>query len=208
MGKGWIFHVKKGSCRFGLLRGKEKEIEGRVYDCQIRDLEGKTYEFKTHSLDKVTGDLEDAPSKGVLQKLFPDVWSAWDTTSFLDIDYLIGLVKASWHPARYKRAKQGGDLCIWSNNFGSCLCGSHPLISAYCKQSIHLYTVLKTVAVEWPGVRQFCSCMAFLMESFTNKARDAISKGQLRVEPKWDYGSSGYAGCPDCSPSCSSCRGY
>ena len=55
------------------LRGKEKEIEGRVYDCQIRDLEGKTYEFKTHSLDKVTGDLEDAPSKGVLQKLFPDV---------------------------------------------------------------------------------------------------------------------------------------
>jgi len=57
------------------------------------------------------------------------------------VDYLIGLEKAPWHPSRYKRARFGGDLWIWSNNFGSCLGGSHPLINAPDKRSTSLYTI-------------------------------------------------------------------
>ena len=68
----------------------------------------------------------------------------------LDMDYLIGLGKATWHPVRCERAKQGGDLWIWDNKIGSCLGGSHTLIGSYHKRSIHLYTVLKSVAVEGP----------------------------------------------------------
>ena len=45
----------------------------------------------------------------------------------LDMDYLIGLGKATWHPVRCERAKQGGDLWIWDNKFGSFLGVSHPL---------------------------------------------------------------------------------
>ena len=52
------------------LGGEEKDIEGRIYDCQIRDLEGIVHQFKTHSLDKVTGNLGDALSREVLWKLF------------------------------------------------------------------------------------------------------------------------------------------
>ena len=68
-------------------------------------MEGKVYQFKAHGLDRVTGSLGDDPDKRVLQKLFPYVQSAWDMRSSQDVDYLIGLGRASWHPTRYKRAR-------------------------------------------------------------------------------------------------------
>ena len=40
------------------LGGEEKEIDGKVYDCQIRDLKGRVYHFKAHSFYKVTEDPE------------------------------------------------------------------------------------------------------------------------------------------------------
>ena len=45
--------------------GEEKEIDGKVYDCQIKDLKGRVYHFKAYRLDKVTVDLGDVPSKNI-----------------------------------------------------------------------------------------------------------------------------------------------
>ena len=44
------------------LGGAEKDITGRVFNCWIQDLKGRVYQFKAHSLDKVTGKLGDIPT--------------------------------------------------------------------------------------------------------------------------------------------------
>ena len=63
------FPFEERRLRVRTLGGDEKEINGRIYDCQIKDLRGKIYEFKAHGLDNVTGDLGGVPSKKVMKKL-------------------------------------------------------------------------------------------------------------------------------------------
>ena len=115
----------------------------------------------------------------------------------VDVDYLIGLGKASCHPIRFERAKHGGNLWIWNNKFGSCLGGSHPLKSAYHKQYTHLYMVLKTLAAEDPLVGRSPSCGAFPMETLTNEAKDSASRGWPIMGTSQSYGHGQRTGCPD-----------
>ena len=93
------------------LGGVMKEIDSRIYIRQIKDWDGTIYEFMAHGLDKVTREIGDGPSRDVLQKLFPRVQNMGNMMGSQDVDYLIGLGKASWHPYRYERAHCRGDLC-------------------------------------------------------------------------------------------------
>ena len=104
------FPCRKRRLLVKTLGGDEKEIDGKIYDCKIMDRMGRVYHFKAHGLDRVTGYLGDVPSKSVLQKLFPQMPGAWNMTTSQDVDYLIGMGRASWQPTRYERARLGGDF--------------------------------------------------------------------------------------------------
>ena len=68
------FPCKERKLHVKTLGGEKKEIYGKVYDCQIRDLKGSVYHFKNHGLDRVIGGLGGIRSKNVLQYLFLRMW--------------------------------------------------------------------------------------------------------------------------------------
>ena len=124
-----------------------KEIDGLIYECSIKDLDGNVYTFSAHGLDQVTGRLNTEIGRDLMKKLFPNVPGAHRMCGANQVDYLIGLGKASWQPQRFLQASGGGDFWIWKNQFGSCIGGSHPLVGSYVTRSDSLYTVLKVMEV-------------------------------------------------------------
>ena len=64
------FLYMRKKLRVRTLRVDKKEIDGRLYDCKIKDLYRQIHHFKTHGLDRVTRDLGSIPNQSVLKKLF------------------------------------------------------------------------------------------------------------------------------------------
>ena len=64
------FSYKEKRLFLRTLGGKERDICGKVYACQVRDLKQRIYHFKVHRLDKVMGYLGGVPTSCALQKLF------------------------------------------------------------------------------------------------------------------------------------------
>ena len=98
------FPCKEKRLRVLTLGGDIKEIDGLLYECKIRDLEDNVHEFTAHGLNEVTGHLSTVLSKDLMEKLFPDVAGAYKVCGASQVDYLIGLGKASWQPQRIIKA--------------------------------------------------------------------------------------------------------
>jgi len=142
------FPCKQKLLRVCTLGGDIKEIDGSIFECEIIDRSGKSYKFMAHGLDEVTGSLNTMLSESLMRKLFPNVIGAHRMCGAPEVDYLIGLAKASWQPTRTIQASDGGNFWIWENDFGSCVGGSHPLVGNQVTRSDSLYTVLKVVEVD------------------------------------------------------------
>ena len=57
------------------------------------------------------------------------------------VDVLIGLGHASWHPEKAEFATGGGDLWIYRGKFGVCVGGSHPKIQENTRRNQELFYV-------------------------------------------------------------------
>ena len=125
------FPSKKKQLRVVTLGGQIQEIDGIIYECSVKDQQGRVYSFSAHGLDEVTGHLGTPLSKEVMRKLFPDIKGVHNMTGASRVDYMIGLGKASWQPQRIQKALGGGDFWLWGNDFGSCVGGSHPLVKSF-----------------------------------------------------------------------------
>jgi hypothetical protein len=122
-------HHKMMVCTLG---GDQKEIDGMVYRCRIKDLDGKVHEFQAHGMDQVTGDLGHPLNLQQVKQLFPHIRSEQEGRRLInnsEVDYLIGLGVAGLQPTRTVKTKSDrdgkGDLWLWQNQFGSCVRGSH-----------------------------------------------------------------------------------
>ena len=134
------------------LGGDIRDIDGELYKCRIRDLDGNVHEFTAYGLDEVTGSLGRPLSLQQIQKLFPHIKSEKEKRMLMGsqkVDYLIGLSNASWQPEKVTRARgcqEGeGDFWIWENMFGRCVGGSHPLLQGGVTRSESLFTVLNVL---------------------------------------------------------------
>ena len=175
------------------------EIDGLIYECTIQDLKGKTYTFFAHGLSQVTGELGRPLEKSVMKRLFPNICGAHDLTSDSQVDYLIGLGKASWQPTRIQKAEGGGDFWLWQNAFGSCVGGSHPLVNSFTCRSDSLYTVLKTIIQREELVQEswkIPSCRAYSTKVSITECGDFFNMEKLGtvVEPR--CGSCKCGKCP------------
>ena len=192
------FPFKNKRLRVSMLGGHLKEIDGVIYQCKVRDQNGKVYEFEAHGLDEVTGEMGRPISKEIMRQLFPNVIGAHSMSGVAKVDYLIGLSQASWHPQRTQKACGGGDFWLWENAFGSSLGGSHPLVDSYTNRSDSLYTVLKTVVHNEPFADslKIPSCSAFSTKVSPLECSDFFNTEQLGtiVEPK--CGSCKCGRCP------------
>ena len=48
------------------MEGDEREIDSKIFDCKVRDLKGRIYQFKAYGLDRVTGNLGNVPGSDIL----------------------------------------------------------------------------------------------------------------------------------------------
>ena len=192
------FPSKRRQLRVMTLGGEVKEIDGIIYQCEIKDQNGNVHKFEAHGLDQVTGMLETFLSKEVMQKLFPTVVGGFKMCGAGPVDYLIGLSNASWQPQRLIQSEGGGDFWIWGNMFGNCVGGSHPWVGNSVTRSETLYTVLKSVIV--PSLQEeslkIPTCAAFATKVSAGDAGDFFKTEQLGtvVDPK--CGSCRCGRCP------------
>ena len=192
------FPYKEKKLKVATLGGQITEIDGRIYECTIRDQKGKTYTFSAHGLEQVTGDLGKPLEKSVMKRLFPNVCGAHTLTSDSEVDYLIGLAKASWQPEKIQKAEGGGDFWLWQNDFGTCVGGSHPLVNSFTCRSDSLYTVLKTVIEDDPVIdsMKIPTCPAYATKVSITECGDFFNTEKLGtiVEPR--CGSCKCGKCP------------
>ena len=139
------FPYVKQRMRVCTLGGDVKEMEGELYRCKIKDLDGKLHEFVAHGMERITGSLGKPLNMLLVQKLFPHIKSEKEKRMLMgtqEVDYLLGLGNASWQPEKVAKAKGEGDFWIWENQFGKCVGGSHPLLDGGVTRSDSLFTVL------------------------------------------------------------------
>ena len=125
------------------LGGDTKVYESLVYDCKIRDKDGRSYEFEAFGLESVTGYMGQLVMP-TLKKLFPRVTGqelADLQRKVGGVDYLIGNRNPSWHPDKEVRAEGGGDLWLYRSLFGSCLGGNHSEVRETTARSKSIFVV-------------------------------------------------------------------
>ena len=87
------------------------------------------------------------------------------------------------------RARLEGILWIWSNEFGSCLGGSHPLLSAPYRRSADPFIVPQTTLVMEVGLGPSPPHAEFTARTSQSSAGDSVIEGQsgLKVERAYGY---------------------
>ena len=124
------------------LGGVTTDLTVMRYECSLRDVDGKLETFEAYGMETITGCLSKV-NASTIKTLFPHlsqreigVLQRGD-----DVDVLIGMAHASWHPERVERARGGGDFWIYRGKFGSCLGGRYPGISEGTSKSSDLFHV-------------------------------------------------------------------
>ena len=190
------FTYKEKRLRVTTLGGNIQDIDSVIYNCRIKDQNGRIHEFTAHGLDQVTGNIGASIDKEVMKRMFPDIMGSHKLSSSSPVDYLIGLGNASWQPQRVQKALGGGDFWVWQNRFGSCVGGTHPLITSFTTRSDSLYTVMKVVVEEANSSLKIPMCSSYASKVSSAEGLDFFSSEQLGtyLDPK--CGSCRCGKCP------------
>ena len=112
------------------------------YKCSLLDEDGYIHYFEAYGMSTITGSVSKISSDN-LKQLFPHssdkLLRSLERGS--EVNILIGLGEASWHPERDQKARGGGDLWIFRNKFGTCVGGRHPKISEKTRRNQDLFFV-------------------------------------------------------------------
>ena len=107
------------------LGGEEKNfIEVTVYTCFLVDTNGETVEFEAYGMKTITDSVTQLDLT-TIQRLFPHL-PRREVNQIMrggQVDFLIGMYYASWHPNRAEKSEGGGDLWVYRNRFGVCIGG-------------------------------------------------------------------------------------
>ena len=91
-----------------------------VYTCFLREADGTLQTFEAHGMESITGALTQLNS-GIIKRIFPhlDEHKIRQLKRADQVDFLIGIKHASWHPERAERTKDG-DFWVYRGRFGVC----------------------------------------------------------------------------------------
>ena len=104
------FPSRKETMRVCTIGGDVKTIDGILYQCQIIERGGNVEEFIAHSLEDVTGTLNNPLMSQQLKKLFANCPTIHRLAGTQIVNYLLGLNNTRWHPEWTTKAKGGCDL--------------------------------------------------------------------------------------------------
>ena len=123
------------------LVGEEKNfIEVTVYTCFLVDTNGETVEFEAYGMKTITDSVTQLDLT-TIQRLFPHL-PRREVNQIMrggQVDFLIGMYYASWHPNRAEKSEGGGDLWVYRNRFGVCIGGRHPEVKEGTRKSKNLF---------------------------------------------------------------------
>ena len=117
--------------------GTEESINSFKYILPIVDMNGKTVHIQVYGIDCISSDVKEINLSEV-SKLFHDVKLSSFRRPSGKIDVLIGFEYAGYHPIRKASA---GNLLLLTNEFGSCIGGSHPLLKESTEKIVKVATV-------------------------------------------------------------------
>ena len=124
------------------LGGVTTDLVVMKYSCTLLSVEGQLEVFEAYGMETITGGLSRI-NPSLITRLFPHL-SRRQLQSLQrgdNVDVLIGVARASWHPERVEKAKGEGDFWLYRGKFGSCLGGSYPGIEERTRKSDKLFHV-------------------------------------------------------------------
>ena len=138
-------------------------------------------------LESITGDMVCPLSDEQLRELFPGQHNMESlAVRRRPVDYMIGMDQSSWLPEKYSKSESmEGNLWLWSNDFGKCVAGRHPWVTAG-KDTNTMFSVLNTLhSYEkfWPDSEGITGVSPRL------RAEEAGSRGaskDVEVLPWWE----------------------
>ena len=116
------------------IGGKVEELDSHVYEVEFIDIDGQKVSINALGIDKISSTIVRINMKAA-QRMFWDIdISTIDRPCEGEIDCLIGLDYAGYHPVREKAA---GHLLLLRNRFGQVIGGAHPNIKEGSRKLIH-----------------------------------------------------------------------
>ena len=136
------FRGRKENLSVTTLGGSVTDYSVTMYNCSMRDEEGQLYKFEAYGIECITGPMKQIDLR-TIKRLFPHLAEREVNKlgRLQEVDYLIGMKHASWHPERAEKSKFGGDLWIYRGKFGACVGGRQPEIKEVSSKSKALFTV-------------------------------------------------------------------
>ena len=131
------------------IGGKMEELDSYVYEMDLNDRNGQKVTIKALGIDKISNDIVEIDVMGI-QRLFWDIdMKTIDRPRNGEIDCLIGLDYAGYHPVRQKASDH---LLLMKNRFGYVIGGAHSKIKESSKKIVHhviaMYAKIETQHLE------------------------------------------------------------
>ena len=105
--------------------GKVSNVKSRLYKLRLLDQQGKPVDIEVIGIDKISSPIMPTNLNEIARILQINPKSINRPLSG-EIEVLIGLQYAAFHPERIKRE---GHLTLYQNRFGRAVGGYHPLLS-------------------------------------------------------------------------------
>ena len=120
-----------------MVGGKEKRINSFEYNLSLIDKSDKEVVLRVYGIEQISTAVEKIKIDEVV-KLFPNLQAKDIERPEGEIDVLIGLEYAGFHPVR---TNSNGHLLLLSNQFGKCIGGSYPLLVEGTRKVIQHVTI-------------------------------------------------------------------
>ena len=117
--------------------GKQEKINSFEYALPLLNENNEQITLKVYGIEKISTGMQQINVKGVI-KLFKDVHEKDVNRPIGEIDALIGLEYAGFHPVR---EQYHGHLLLLKNQFGKCLGGTHPFLKEGTRKLIQHVTI-------------------------------------------------------------------
>ena len=117
-------------------------------------MDGTLQKFEAYGMESITGVLTQLDGTAI-KKIFPhlDEYTIRQMKRADQVDFLIGIKHASWHPERAEQARDG-DFWFSKGRVGVCVGGRHPLIDEHTRKSDALFSVVHYVHHARVGVQE------------------------------------------------------
>ena len=131
-------------------RGKWQKVSSHRYNVDLFDRSGRKYQITAFGIDNITNAISHVEVDELVH-LFNNINKRDVQRPEGEVDILVGLEYAAWHPVREQSYEH---LLIYGNVFGKCLGGHHPSLNEGTRKNAHVKAVVNYIS-SLIGIKEF-----------------------------------------------------